>query len=281
MRRLVHDPMSTPSRPNEIDLSSVTPLEPTPEFLRLCEEAGIECEIEELARLGRYLAMLLALNQTTNLTAITDPAEAWRKHIFDSLTLLAALADLPDGARVIDVGSGGGLPGVPLAITQPHLKFTLLEATGKKAEFLKQVVSILPLANTVVVQARAESAGHDRGERTASGRVNGHRESYDVAVARAVGRLNTLAELTVPFVRIGGRCALVKGLQAEEEVQEAAPALALLHAVFVSTTPTPTGQIVILEKSSATPRTYPRADGEPKRVPLGGKSPRLRDDSAS
>jgi 16S rRNA (guanine527-N7)-methyltransferase len=273
--------MSRSSRPHDIDLRNVEPFSPTLEFLQLADEAGIDFERDDTSRLGRYLAMVLAFNQTTNLTAITDPAEAWRKHIFDSLTLLAALADLPEGSRVIDIGSGGGLPGIPLAITQPHLKFTLLEATGKKAEFLRQTIEILELSNTAVVQARAEAAGHDRGERTAQGRMNGHREKYDVAVARAVGRLNTLAELTVPFVRIGGRCALVKGLQAEEEVQEAEEALALLHAVFVSTTPTPTGQIVVLEKSSATPRTYPRADGEPKRVPLGGKSPRLRDDQES
>ena len=255
-----------------VDLSAAKAMEPSAEFVTLAEGAGIEFEPGDVEKLGRYLGMLLHFNTTTNLTSVTEPAEAWRRHILDSLMLLPVLAELPENATVIDVGSGGGLPGVPLAITNPKVRFTLLEATGKKADFLREVVKLLALENVRVHQERAERAGQDRGERTGAGRVNAHRESYDLVIARAVGRLNTLAELTVPFAKVGGRCALVKGEKAAEEVAEAAEALQILNAVYVDTLETPTSRIVILDKNSATPRTYPRADGEPKRAPLGAKS---------
>jgi 16S rRNA (guanine527-N7)-methyltransferase len=217
--------------------------------------------------------MLLAANDALNLTAVTDPEQAWTRHIFDSLTLLPALADLPDEARVIDVGTGGGLPGIPLALCMPHLGFTLLDATAKKVAYLRAVADALSLSNVRVVEGRAEVVGHDRGERlnTPAGfkRGQGHRESYDAVTARAVGRLATLAELTVPFAKPGGRVLLVKGTQADDELAEAAKALHLLKATHDATLDTPTGRIVVLSKTSATPKIYPRRDGEPKRAPLG------------
>jgi len=250
-------------------LPSVTPLEPPPEFLAQAAGCGIEFDRGDVGQLGRYLALLLEANKTTNLTGVTDPVQAWSRHILDSLTLIAMLAELPEGASVIDVGSGGGLPGIPLAISLPRLKFTLLEATGKKAEFLKQVAKALGLTNVTVLAERAEAAGHDRGEKTGRGRVGGQRESYDVVTARAVGRLATLAELTVPFAKVGGKILLIKGEKAGEELEEAAGALHLLKVVHAATIPTLTGRVVVLEKSSATPWDYPRRDGEPKRAPLG------------
>jgi 16S rRNA (guanine527-N7)-methyltransferase len=174
---------------------------------------------------------------------------------------------------VIDVGSGGGLPGIPLAITRPDLTYTLLESTGKKADFLREAVKALGLGNVSVLAERAEVAAQDRGTRVSVGggshREGAHRESYDLVIARAVGRLAMLAELTVPFAKVGGRVALVKGQQAEEELTEAAEALHLLKALHAGTLETPTGRIVVLNKGAATPRIYPRADGEPKRAPLG------------
>jgi 16S rRNA (guanine527-N7)-methyltransferase len=250
------------------------PLLPPLEFLADARSLSIEFEDRDLAALGLYLAALLEFNTTTNLTAITDPPQAWRRHILDSLTLLPFLADLPEHARVIDVGSGGGLPGIPLAITLPHLRFTLLEATAKKAEFLRAVVGFLRLSNTEVLAQRAEKAAHDRGAKHAGTRTNARRENYDAVVARAVGRLATLAELTVPFAKIGGRVLLIKGQQADEELAEARNALHTLKAVHVQTHDTPTGRLVVLEKNSATPKTYPRADGEPKRAPLSNPQER-------
>lgn len=254
---------------------AAAPLTPQPGFVEEARALGIEFEGDDLSRLGQYLADLLSANESMNLTAVRDAEAGWRRHVLDSLTLLPALAQLDEGASVIDVGSGGGLPGMPLAICMPHLRFTLLEATGKKAEFLRVEASRLGLGNVSVVSARAEAAGHDRGERVAEAgrtrRVGGHREAYDAAVARAVGPMSVIAELTVPFVKLGGVALLIKGQKADEELVEAAGALRLLNAVHARTIETPTGRIVVLEKRSATPRDYPRADGEPKRAPLGVK----------
>lgn len=256
----------------ELDLA-VTPAAPTEDFFDLAGSFGIEFEPGDAEKLGLYLAMLMRANESFNLTAVKDQAEAWTRHIFDSLTLLPVLAELPENGLVIDVGSGGGLPGLPLAICSPQLRFTLLEATGKKAEFLRRAVEQLGLTNVRIAQERAERAGHDRGDKVSTGgttaRQGGLREAYDLAVARAVGPLATIAELTVPFVKVGGRAALIKGQKADEELAQAGPALHLLKAVHAATVDTPTGRIVILEKSSATPRMYPRPDGEPKRKPLG------------
>lgn len=270
------DPV-TPARPS-LDVPQVMPVAPPERFVEEAGAQGIEFEGGDLHRLGVYLATLFEANKAMNLTAVDDPAQAWRRHVLDSLTLLGPLSQLPEGARVIDVGSGGGLPGLPLAICMPTLRFTLLEATAKKAEFLTLVAKRLELSNVAVLAQRAERAAHDRGEKVNQGerttREGGHREAYDAVVARAVGRLPTLLELTTPFARIGGKVLLIKGEQAPAEVEEAREAMRLLKVVHVGTIDTPTGRIVVLEKPSATPKTYPRADGEPKRAPLGVVRPR-------
>ncbi|MBX3322588.1 MAG: 16S rRNA (guanine(527)-N(7))-methyltransferase RsmG [Phycisphaeraceae bacterium] len=241
------------------------PLVPTERFVQLAAEAGIVFEPGEVERLGQYLGLLLAASAMVNLTAVRDPAEAWEKLIFDALTLLPLLAELPDGARVIDVGSGGGLPGVPLAIVLPHLRFTLLDATGKKAAFLRHAAAELGLANVSVVHDRAETYGQSNGP----GGAGAGRAAFDAVLARAVGKVAMLAELTVPLAAVGGQVLLTKGERAEEELAEARKAL---HALCVSVggvIQTPTGRIVVLDKSRPTPGKYPRASGEPKRKPLG------------
>ncbi len=251
---------------------------PTPEFLAAVGALGVELEPGDGERLGAYLGLLLETNRSFNLTAITDSGQAWMRLIFDALTLVPLLADLPEGGRVLDVGSGGGLPGVPLAIVMPRLNFTLLEATGKKADFLRSIADGLRLANLTVVNDRAERAAHERGSkderlgRGLSGPV-GLRGSFDAVTARALGPLATAAELTVPFAKVGGLILLVKGQRAEEELAEAQEALHLLHASHAATVETPTGRIVVLEKFHHTPKVYPRRDGEPKRTPLGVRRP--------
>ncbi|MEY4581797.1 MAG: putative glucose-inhibited division protein [Pseudomonadota bacterium] len=209
------------------------------------------------ALLRRYLDRLLETNRSFNLTAITDPDEAWSKHVLDSLTLLPDLRELVSGSRVVDVGSGGGLPGLPLAIVLPTLHFTLLEATGKKARFLAETATALGLPNVTVVNDRAESFGH-----------GSEREQFDATTARAVSRLPVLLELTLPLIKVGGLSLSIKGEQAPREVEEAKNALLALQGHVESTRRTSTGVVVRVRKLAATPPKYPRQAGERKRVPV-------------
>lgn len=234
---------------------------PSATFQEELATLGIELEPHEPERLGAFLDLLLEANTRFNLTAITDRDAAWHRHIFDSLTLMPFLVQAGSGGakRVIDIGSGGGLPGIPLAIVMPDTSFTLLEATGKKADFLREAALRLELANVTVVNDRAETIAHDREQ---------HREQYDVVLCRAVGKLPVLLELTVAFAKVGGHVLAIKGERANEEIAEAKQALHTLHGEVVNTHRTPTGTIVVIEKLRKTPRIYPRRPGEPKRAPL-------------
>lgn len=245
------------SRPSTLEGGPVHPLPPTEEFNRAAAELGLEFDPGDLDRLGQFLALLLRANQTMNLTAIRDPQAAWMRHVLDSLTLLQVV----EGATIsiLDVGSGGGLPGIPLAIALPGSRVTLLEATGKKAAFLTEAAQRLGLANVTVVSSRAEKAGAEGSK---------HRDAYDLVTARAVGRTAVVAELCAPFAKPGGRVVLIKGEKAEEELLEAQPALAKLRLGHSGTIATPTGRLVVLEKIGATPRAFPRRDGEAKHAPI-------------
>jgi len=241
-------------------VSPITPLIAPQDFEARASEIGIEFDHGDLNKLGRYLAQLLEANKQFNLTAITEPHEAWTRHILDSLTLVPYLISA-EAKRIIDIGSGGGLPGIPLAIVMPHAQFTLVESTGKKARFLEDVAQTLDLPNVNVLNERAETLGRDYGE-------GGHRETYDAVIARAVGRLPVLLELTVPLAKVGGHVLAMKGEKYAEEIANAKQALHLLHAHVVDSHQTPTGTNVVIEKQRKTPRVYPRLPGEPKRAPL-------------
>jgi len=274
---------SPPPQPRDaVELAHPELLAPTAEFLEIADRFGIQLEPGELAVLGRYLSLVLDTTTRINLTAIRAPAQAWIRHVFDSLTLLSLIADLPSGSRVADVGSGAGLPGIPLAIVRPDLSFVLIESTGKKAAFLRAVCERLGLGNAQVVCDRAETIAHERprhpsssaekrGPRAAGARANpsGHREAYDAVLARAVGPLAVVAELTVPLCAQGGVIGLIKGERASEELAASEHALRELRAVHADTVQTPTGTLIVLSKQSLTPRAYPRRPGEPKRRPLG------------
>ena len=252
-------PNDAPQRDKLHFRTDLAPLPSPPDLAERLAELAIELEPGDTERLGRYLAILLANNELLNLTAITDPAEAWIKHIFDALTLLPVLSESEPPASIADVGSGGGVPAIPLALVMPDHRFTLIEATAKKAEFLKAAAEALDARNIDVVADRAEVLGQDR---------HAMRERFDIVTARALGRLNVALELCAPLCKITGRLVLVKGQRAAEELEEARPAMEQLGVAHAGTIDTPTGRLVVLEKISRTPRTYPRPSGEPKRKPL-------------
>jgi 16S rRNA (guanine527-N7)-methyltransferase len=215
------------------------------------------------SRLSRYRDLLAAA--PLNLTSVRDPQEIDRRHIGESLAVVRALEQagrLPAGARVIDIGSGGGLPGIPLAVARSDARVTLLEATGKKAAFLEHAAHDLDLANVRVLAARAEEAAHSVEER----------EAYDLAVARAVAPLATLLELTLPFVRVGGALAAVKGSRAEEEVIAAQGALQRCGGGPVESLPlatdAPSLRLLIVPKIRSTSPDLPRRPGIPAKRPL-------------
>ncbi len=250
-----------PANPPELPpLKDIEPLVPPASFFEGAASLGVEFEPEDLVRLGRFLAMLLETNTRFNLTAIRTPDEAWERHVLDALALVQFLSELPPDARVADVGSGGGVPGLPLAIVLPEVRFTLIEATGKKARFLQAAAEALGLGNVQVISERAEMLGHDREQ---------HRALYDAVLARAVGHLAVVAELCAPLAKVGSLLLLTKGQKAEEELAESKAALHALHLAVAGVIETPTGRVVVLEKRRETPRIYPRRPGEPARAPLG------------
>ncbi|MBC23115.1 MAG: 16S rRNA (guanine(527)-N(7))-methyltransferase RsmG [Phycisphaerae bacterium] len=231
---------------------------PPAEFHQALEQMHIELEPGELEQHATYLRILAEANQTMNLTRIVQPDQAWMRHVLDGLTLVP-LVQAAEAGTLCDIGSGGGVPGLILAISMPRVEVVLLEATGKKAAFLERCAAELGCENVRVVHARAEHVGAPGKEL---------REHFDVVTARAVGRLPMLLELAMPLVRVEGYFIAVKGEQVEQEIREAGNALRTLATEHVELTRTPTGRLALFHKLRATPETYPRQSGEPTRRPL-------------
>lgn len=238
-------------------MPSITHLPPN--FNEAIADLGIAFDEGDVQQLAKYLDLLLETNKQFNLTAITEPEEAWTKHILDSLSLIPALAK--EGVEhIVDVGSGGGLPGIPLAITMPEVTFTLVETTRKKAMFLSDTVEQLGLENVTVIAERAENLATKDG---------GFRDIADAVIARAVGPLQVLLELTIPFAKVDGVVLAIKGERAPIEIEDARKALHVLKAEVESSERTTTGTVVAIRKKEPTPKKYPRTAGEPKRLPIG------------
>jgi 16S rRNA (guanine527-N7)-methyltransferase len=228
--------MSSEPRP-PLPMPASSPLLPPEGFASRLAELGVVVGEDVMGRLGSYLGSLLAMNEQMNLTGIKEPAEAWERHALDALTLVPLLGEFGAGARLVDVGSGGGVPGIPIAIARPDLQVTLVEATQKKAAFLSAVSTELGLANVSVRAERAEVLGQGP-----------WRGSFDVATARAVARIELLLPLMSPLVKPGGVLLLIKGQRAEEELAAATKIVRKQRTTHERTVATPTGRIVVLRR---------------------------------
>lgn len=257
----MNEPAATGEPPRRREPKPVEVPPPPPEVVAAIAAQGVELEPADFGRLHRFLARLYEANQLFNLTAIRDPLQAWERHVLDALTLVGPLCSIEPGAdrlRVLDLGSGGGVPGLVLAAVLPEVEFTLVEATGKKAAFLEETAAALGLVNAAVRCERAETLGHDPWLRA----------SFDAVVARAVAPLPVVLECSIPFLRERGFLLAIKGERAPEEIAASRLALHKLHSVVAHSLPTPTGTIVVVEKLRTTPRAYPRPPGVPGQKPL-------------
>lgn len=244
-------------------------LPPISALLAACERLGLTLDEHAATCFSRYLALLLEWNERAGLTAVTDPDEVQRRHFAESLALLVALheADLLPHARppmLVDLGSGAGFPGLPIAIAEPTWPVVLVESHGRRAQFLSLVIETLGLANARVVHARAEAAGHDPALRA----------TFDVAVARALAPLAVLVEYALPLLREGGVLATPKGSRAMAELAEAATAIAALGGTADPPVPlalpadAPPQHVLLVRRTGPLDARYPRRAGMPEKRPL-------------
>ena len=227
-------------------------------LLQGLNELGLDTSRVET--LERFSSLLLEKNEVMNLTAITEPDAVAQLHLLDSAAILQFVG--LKGKKVVDVGTGAGFPGMPLAIARPDLKVTLLDSQRKRCDFLSAVCDELKLPNVTVLHARAED-----------GARGALREQMDVAVARAVAPLNVLAEYLLPYVRVGGRMLCWKGPAVREEMAAGERACKMLggQAEGLYRLPIEGREHYVHSaiKISATARRYPRKSGTPSKDPLG------------
>jgi len=235
------------------------------EFARLLKararESGICLNEEQIKDMERFKDLLFLWNEKVNLTRITRTTDFVEKHVMDSLMLIKHI-EISEGSRVIDVGTGPGIPGFFLKMARPDIKITLLEAIRKKADFLYEVIRNFDFQDVEAVNERAENAA----------RKESYREKFDMAVARAVASLNILSELCMPFIKTGGIFVAMKGEKAEQEIKDAKSSLNILGGKIQEIIEYKTGQathkLIIIRKMVHTPEKYPRRPGMPEKNPL-------------
>lgn len=215
---------------------------------------GLQINEDIIDSLDKFAYMLTEKNKVMNLTAITDADGIAVKHFADSLSLLKA-ADIKSGAKVLDLGTGAGFPGIPLLIAKPYINLTLIDSTAKKLGFVAESIDALGL-QAEVFHTRAEEAGKNKN----------YREKYDFVVSRAVAALNVLCEYCLPFVKVGGKFLAMKSALAEEELKNASNALNILGGrvadKFSFNLTDGERTVIIIEKVKETPAKYPRVSAQ-------------------
>ncbi|MEX1376711.1 MAG: 16S rRNA (guanine(527)-N(7))-methyltransferase RsmG [Eubacteriales bacterium] len=218
---------------------------------------------EQLDKFVTFNKMVMSTNKHTNLTAIEDGAESAKKHFLDSVNP-AAMEIVKNADSVIDIGSGAGFPGIPLAILNPQVQFTLVDTRQKRCEFMNSAVEELNLENTKIIWNRAEELGKD----------TEYREKFEIACARALAATPTLLEYLSPFVKIGGKVMLYKSKYTEEELSSSESAANILNISDFNIIPysilgdNSSYNIILGKKTNATPIKYPRKSGIPTKRPL-------------
>ena len=231
------------------------------EFKKYASLMNIVIEDKKIEKYYKYMELLLEWNEKINLTAITNPREIIIKHFIDSIIISKKINK---NARIIDIGTGAGFPGIPLKIYDDTLDITLLDSLNKRTIFLKEVITKLDINKVDVIHGRAEDFAQDKK----------YRAMYDYAVSRAVAPLNILCEYLIPYVKKNGTVIAMKGSNIAEELQNAKSAILKLKANVMEVDkielPENNGErnIVIIEKKLDTPNMYPRKAGIPKKNPL-------------
>ncbi len=229
---------------------------------KLLTDIGIEYTTDFLDKLERFYFLLIEKNRFLNLTAITEYDEVMRKHFADCLFVLK-YQKFYGGQRVLDLGTGGGFPGIPLKIFLPDTEFLLMDSVRKKLIFLEEVISELGLKKISVVHGRAEDLAH----------LDHYREQFDLVLSRAVSNLSSLSELVLPFVKTGGKFISYKGESGNEELLRAGNAISLLggRTEEIIEYELPGGDrrsLILIKKENKCPDKYPRRAGTPAREPL-------------
>lgn len=225
------------------------------------EQLGIDFSQDQIEKLLTFMDLVLEENKKMNLTAITDRKEFIQKHLLDSLSMWTKNTE---EKRVLDMGTGGGFPGIPLKILHPTWDMTLMDSTMKKIRFVQRAIDQLGLQGIEAIHGRAEEYA----------RNTTYRESFDMVFSRAVASLNTLLEYCVPFLKVEGCLIAAKGPKYAEELELAEAALKTLYAsvedVQEVKTPGDWGKrfVMVIRKSKTTPSAYPRKQGLPGKKPL-------------
>ena len=230
------------------------------------QKMGINLHKEQIKKFSRYLDLLVQWNQKINLTSLKTPQEIIIKHFLDSISCIKVINKYIDteGISVIDVGAGAGFPGMPIKIIYPSIKLSLLEARKKKTIFLEKATEEMNFQQVKILNGRAETFG----------KVEDYREKYDIAISRAVARLNALSEYCLPLVKVGGLFIAQKGRSYKEETEKSLKAVKVLggELIGVESVRIPfinqERYLLVIKKIKYTPSKYPRKEGLPQKRPL-------------